>query len=146
MKLAFGCDHAAYSLKLCLIEYAKSLGHEVIDFGCNSEKSVDYPDFAYPVAQAVAKGDVQAGVVLCYTGIGVSITANKVRGIRCSLCSEPYSASLTRRHNDSNVLALGAGMIGAALAKEILRVWLTTEFEGGRHQNRINKISAYEAL
>lgn len=146
MKLAFGCDHAAYGLKLSLIEYAKSLGYEVIDFGCSSEKSVDYPDYAYPVAKAVASGEAERGVVLCFTGIGVSITANKVRGIRCSLCSEPYSASLTRKHNNSNVLALGAGMIGAALAKEILRVWLLTEFEGGRHEGRVNKITEYEAL
>ncbi len=146
MKLAFGCDHAAYGLKLSLIEYAKSLGYDVIDFGCSSEKSVDYPDYAYPVAKAVASGEAERGVVLCFTGIGVSITANKVRGIRCSLCSEPYSASLTRKHNNSNVLALGAGMVGAALAKEILRVWLLTEFEGGRHEGRVNKITEYEAL
>ena len=146
MKLAFGSDHAGFQLKTTLMEYAKELGHEVEDFGCISGERSDYPDFGYLAAKAVTDGRCDRGVVICYTGIGISITANKVPGIRCALCSESYSAFLTRAHNDSNMLAMGAGFTGAALAKEILRVWLSTEFEGGRHKTRVDKIMAYEAL
>lgn len=145
MKLAFGSDHAGFQLKNTLIEYAKELGHEVEDFGSMSGERSDYPDFGYLAGKAVADGRCDRGVVICYTGIGISITANKVPGIRCALCSESYSAFLTRAHNDSNMLAIGAGFTGPALAKEILRVWLSAEFEGGRHKTRVDKIMGYEA-
>ena len=145
MKIAFGCDHSAFKLKTALVEYVRELGHEVEDFGCMSEESVDYPDYAALVADAVADGRFDRGILICYTGIGMSITANKVQGVRCALCSEPVSASLTRGHNNTNVLSMGAGMIGLAMAREIVRVWLSTEFEGGRHQRRVDKITAYEA-
>lgn len=145
MKLAFGSDHAGFELKNQLIAYAKELGYEVEDFGCMSAEKSDYPDYGYLAAKAVADGRCDRGVIICYTGIGISITANKVPGIRCALCSETYSAFLTRSHNDSNMLAMGAGMTGPALAKEIMRVWLDTGFEGGRHQARVDKIMAYEA-
>jgi len=145
MKLAFGCDHAGFDLKQQLIAYAQELGYEIEDVGCLSKDRADYPDYGYLAARAVADGRCDRGVVICYTGIGISITANKVPGIRCALCSEPYSALLTRGHNDTNMLAIGAGMTGPALAKEIMRVWLDTEFEGGRHQMRVDKIMDYEA-
>lgn len=144
MKLAFGGDHAALTLKATLIEYAKQLGHEVIDLGCNSNDSVDYPDYGLAVGKAVASGEADKGIAICYTGIGISIAANKVRGIRCALCHDPLSARLTREHNNTNVLAMGAGIIGEALAKEILKVWLETMPEGGRHQRRVDKIMAIE--
>lgn len=144
MKLAFGGDHAAFTLKAELIEYAKQLGHEVIDLGCHSQESVDYPDYGLAVGKAVANGEADKGVAVCFSGIGISIAANKVRGIRCALCHDPLSARLTREHNDTNVLAMGAGIIGPALAKEILKVWLETAPEGGRHQRRIDKIMTIE--
>jgi len=146
MKIGFGGDHAGVRLRGVLMDAARKMGYEVVDYGTATADSVDYPDYAYAVASQVASGELDRGVVVCYTGIGVSITANKVRGIRCALCSEPLSARLTREHNDSNVLALGAGMVGEALAEEILRVWLTTPFSGGeRHCRRIEKIKEYEA-
>ena len=144
MKIAIACDHGGYELKETLKAHLAALGHQVEDFGTNSTDSCDYPDFAVPAAERVAGGDCDRGVLICTTGIGMSIAANKVRGIRCALCHDPLSASLTRRHNDTNVLAMGAGIIGPSLAKEILEVWLTTEFEGGRHQRRVDKIMAQE--
>lgn len=146
MKIGFGSDHAGLRLRLLLMDAAKQMGHEIVDYGTATAESCDYPDYAYAVAYDVGQGKLERGVVICYTGIGASITANKVRSIRCALCSEPLSARLTRDHNDSNVLALGAGMIGDALAQEILRVWLETPFSGGeRHSRRIEKIGEYEA-
>lgn len=144
MKLAFGCDHAALELKNHLIEFAKALGHEVDDLGCYTKESVDYPDYGRAVGEAVAAGRANRGVVVCYTGIGISIAANKVHGIRCALCGDPLSARLTREHNDTNVLALGAGIVGKAMAEEILAVWLNTAPEGGRHAARVEKIMAIE--
>ncbi len=146
MKIGFGSDHGGYLLKAKLIALATKLGHETVDFGTNTPDSVDYPDFASPVAMGVSKGELDRGVVLCNTGIGASITANKAKGVRCALCSEPLSARLTREHNDSNVLALGACMIGDSMAEEIFRVWLSTPFSGDdRHCRRVEKIKDYEA-
>ena len=143
MKIAICSDHGGYELKMKLIPYIEGLGHEVVDMGCYSEKSVDYPDYAFPMAEAVAAGEYERGVAICGTGIGVSICCNKVNGIRCALCGDVLSAELTRRHNDSNVLAMGGRIIGVETAKAITRVWLSTEFEGGRHVRRIEKIAAY---
>ena len=145
MKIAVCSDHGGYGLKCALIPLIRELGHEVYDFGCYSEASVDYPDFAFPMAEAVARGEFDRGVAVCGTGIGVSICCNKVKGIRCALCGDVLSAELTRRHNDSNVLAMGGRIIGVETGKAILKTWLGTGFDGGRHEGRIGKISAYEA-
>ena len=144
MKISIACDHGAYELKVRLKAHLAEQGHEVIDCGTDSLDSCDYPDFARPAAQLVADGICDRGVVLCTTGIGVSMTANKVRGVRCALCHEPLSAEMTRRHNDANVLAMGAQIIGGNLAERILDVFLATEFEGGRHQRRVDKIMETE--
>jgi ribose 5-phosphate isomerase B len=142
--IAIACDHGGYALKETVKQHLKDKGYEVKDFGTNSLDSCDYPDYAAPAAQAVASGECEKGIVICTTGIGVSIVANKVKGIRCALCADTLSASLTRRHNDTNMLAMGAGIIGQNLALEIVDTWLTTEFEGGRHQRRVDKITALE--
>ena len=144
MKLALACDHGAYTLKELVKKHLTEKGYEVKDFGTNSLDSCDYPDFAGPAAQAVASGECEKGIVLCTTGIGVSITANKVKGIRCALLSDVLSARMTRQHNDTNMMAMGAGVVGPNLALEIVDTWLTAEFEGGRHQRRIDKMMAYE--
>lgn len=143
MKIAICSDHGGYELKQKLIPYIEELGHEVTDFGCFGTQSVDYPDYAFPMARAVARGEFDRGVAVCGTGIGVSICCNKVDGIRCALCGDVLSAELTRRHNNSNVLAMGGRIIGVETAKAITRVWLSTEFEGGRHTARLVKIEAY---
>lgn len=146
MKIAIGSDHGGYALKMELIPVIEKLGFEVTDFGCPDEKSVDYPDIAFPVAEAVADGRFARGIVVCGTGIGVSICANKVRGIRCALCTDETMARLTREHNDSNMLALGGRIVGTELAKAIVSTWLTTEFsKGTRHIGRIGKVEKYEA-
>lgn len=145
MKLSIGSDHGGYAYKEAVKEHLISAGHEVIDCGCFGTESVDYPDFGIAAAELVRDGKVDRGIVICTTGIGMSIAANKVRGIRCALCSDLKSAEMTRRHNDSNMLAMGAGIIPLSLALEITDVWLSTEFEGGRHARRIGKITAYEA-
>ncbi len=144
MKISLGCDHGALALKERVKAHLISRGFEVVDFGTNSLDSCDYPDFARPAAEAVAKGECARGIVLCTTGIGVCITANKVRGIRCALLSDLMSARLTRQHNDTNMMALGAGVVGEKLALEIVDTWLDTDFEGGRHQRRIDKMMAIE--
>ncbi|MDO4543896.1 MAG: ribose 5-phosphate isomerase B [Clostridia bacterium] len=144
MKLAIGCDHGAYVMKEELKLHLLEQGYEVVDFGCNSLQSVDYPPFAFAAAEAVANKEVDRGIVLCTTGIGVSICANKVKGIRCALCGDVRSALMTRMHNDTNMLALGASIISTETAIEITDIWLKTEFEGGRHQRRIDLISDYE--
>jgi ribose 5-phosphate isomerase B len=138
MKISMGCDHGAYALKEHLKAVLTAAGHQVVDCGTDSAESCDYPVFAKAAAQLVADGQCDRGIVLCTTGIGVSMTANKVKGVRCALCSEPLSAEMTRRHNDANVLALGAGMVGQNLAQRIVEVFLSTEFEGGRHQRRVD--------
>ena len=144
MKLSIGSDHGGYALKQELIAYLRDQGHEVEDFGCHDTASCDYPDFGEAAAAAVASGECERGIVICTTGIGISIAANKVKGVRCALCSEPYSAEMTRRHNDANVLALGAGFTAPMMAKRIVDVFLSTAFEGGRHQRRVDKIMAIE--
>ncbi len=144
--IAIACDHGGYSLKEEVKKHLIDSGYTVRDFGTNSLESCDYPDYAAPAAQAVAAGECEKGIVICTTGIGVSIVANKVDGIRCALCSDLLSAEMTRRHNDSNMLALGAGIVGKNLALAIVDQWLSTEFEGGRHQRRVDKITALEKL
>ena len=145
MKLAIGCDHGALTLKNALVERLAAQGHEVKDFGTYTADSCDYPDFAAPAARAVASGECEKGIVLCTTGIGVSITANKIPGIRCALLSDVISARMTREHNDTNMMALGAGVVGQTLAFQIVDTWLTTEFsQGERHQRRIDKMMALE--
>ena len=145
MKIAIACDHGAYALKEIAKKHLSEQGYEVRDFGTDSLDSCDYPDFAGPAALAVASGECDKGIVLCTTGIGVSITANKVRGIRCALLHDLLSAKMSRQHNDTNMMAIGAAITGEKLALEIMDTWLTTEFEGGRHQRRVEKIMSYEA-
>lgn len=144
MRIAIGSDHGGYEYKALLLPLLREQGHEVEDFGCDSPASVDYADYALPVAEAVAAGRFERGILICGTGVGVSISANKVRGVRCALCGDPVTAQLTRAHNDSNVLAMGQRIIGEEAMKAIVRVWLETPFEGGRHARRIEKIAAYE--
>ncbi len=146
MKISIACDHGAFALKEKVKSWLTEAGYDVRDFGCNSTESVDYPDYVLPAAEALAEGQVDRGVFLCTTGIGVSICANKVKGVRCALCSDSMTAHLTREHNDTNALAIGAGVVGENLAREILFTWLDTPFSGAaRHQRRIDKISAYES-
>ena len=144
MRIAIASDHGGYDLKEQVKAWLRELGHEAEDFGCHGRESCDYPDFGAAAARAVASGQCERGVVICTTGIGISITANKVRGIRCALCGDPWSAEMTRRHNDANMLAMGAGVVGPLLARRIVETFLTTEFEGGRHQRRVDKITAVE--
>lgn len=144
--IALGCDHAALKLKNLIKEHLVSLGHEVEDFGCFSEQSVDYSDYALKVALAVASGKCDKGILICGTGIGMSIAANKVKGIRCAHCSDTFSAKATRLHNDANVLALGERVVGAGLALDIVDCFVNTPFSGEeRHIRRIDKIAAIEA-
>ena len=145
MKISIGCDHGALTLKNKLVAHLQNKGYEVADFGTHTAASCDYPEFAAAAAQAVASGECQRGIVLCTTGIGMSIAANKVKGIRCALLSDLTSARLTREHNDTNMMAMGAGVISQELALQIADVWLGTEFSGGeRHQRRIDKVMALE--
>ena len=145
MKIAIACDHGALALKNKLAAHLQEKGYEVKDFGTHTLDSCDYPDFAAPAAKAVAKGECEKGIVLCTTGIGVSITCNKVNGIRCALLSDVMSARMTREHNDTNMMALGAGVVGEMLALEIVDTWLGTEFSHNeRHQRRIDKVMALE--
>ena len=142
--IAIACDHGALALKEAIKKHLTERGLTYRDFGTDSAASCDYPDFAGPAAEAVASGECDRGIVCCTTGIGVSITANKVHGIRCALLSDLMSARLTRQHNDANMMALGAGVVGEKLALEIVDVWLDTAFEGGRHARRLEKMMAYE--
>ena len=144
MKLAMGSDHGGFALKERLKAYLEARGHQVEDFGCHSAESCDYPDFGRAAAEAVAAGQCERGIVICTTGIGISISANKVKGIRCALCTDPLMAEMTRRHNDANMLALGAGIVGGNLAERIAGVFLDTAFEGGRHARRVDLIMDIE--
>ena len=145
MKIALGTDHGGVRLKQDIIDVIQQLGHEVVDVGCNCTDSVDYPDYALPVCELVVEGEVDRGILVCGTGIGMSIAANKVKGIRCALAHDVFSAKATREHNDTNVLALGERVIGPGLACEIVKEWLVTEFSGEeRHVNRVNKIKLIE--
>ncbi len=144
MKIAIGCDHAGVELKGELVKLLEAMGEKVVDFGTNDSKSVDYPDFGDRVSSAVSSGEVDRGVLICGTGIGMSIVANKFRNVRAALCSESFSARMSRLHNDSNILVIGGRIVGKALALEITKVWLETPFEGGRHEQRLKKISLIE--
>ena len=144
MKIAIGCDHGGYLLKQDILIWLEEHDIDVEDVGCFSTESVDYPIYGEKVARLVASGACEKGIVICTTGIGISIAANKVRGIRCALCSEPLSAEMTRRHNNANMLAMGAGMIGKNMAERIVEVFLSTEFEGGRHERRVGLLDAIE--
>lgn len=144
MALAIGSDHGGYELKKEIKDLLDDKGIEYKDFGTDSGESVDYPEFAQPVAQAVAEGEYEKGILICGTGIGMSIAANKIKGVRAALCHNVYSARMTRRHNNSNVLTMGGRVIGADLAREIVKVWVEEDFDGGRHKRRIDKISQLE--
>ena len=139
--IALGSDHGGFPLKQRIKEYLDDHGLEYQDFGCMDTSSCDYPVYAQLAAEAVALGKCERGIVICTTGVGISIAANKVKGIRCALCTDPYVAEMTRRHNDANMLAMGAGVVGPNLAERIVEAFLTTEFEGGRHQRRVDGIT-----
>ena len=145
MKIAIGCDHGALELKNATVKHLEAKGYEVKDFGTYTMDSCDYPDFAEAAAKAVANGECDKGLVMCTTGIGISIAANKVKGIRCALLSDVMSARMTREHNDTNMMAIGAAVVGQMLALEIIDTWLGTAFsQGDRHQRRIDKMMALE--
>jgi len=144
MKVALACDHGGYRLKEVIKEYLKELGVEFVDYGAYSEESVDYPDYAYKAAKGIVNGEADRGIFICGTGIGISMAANKVHGIRAALCYNVYAAEMSRRHNDANVLCLGGRVLGDELAKRIVKAWLETPFEGGRHERRIKKIAEIE--
>ena len=140
MKLVVGSDHAAYELKEAIKAKLISEGHEVIDVGCDSTESVDYPKYGHAVGRAVASGEAERGIAVCGSGIGISIACNKVPGIRAALCTSPEMAEMCRRHNNANVVCMGARMISQELAFDIIDTWMTTDFEGGKHLRRINEI------
>jgi ribose 5-phosphate isomerase B len=144
MKVAIASDHGGLKIREEIKGLLKDMGIEFEDFGCDCETSVDYPDYALPVAQKVANGEFDRGILICGTGIGMSIAANKVKGIRCALAHDTFSARATRQHNDTNILAMGERVIGPGLARDIANIWLTTEFEGGRHATRVGKITDIE--
>ncbi|UII55753.1 ribose 5-phosphate isomerase B [Cytobacillus spongiae] len=144
MKVAIASDHGGVNIREEIKQLMEEMGIQFEDFGCECGTSVDYPDYALPVAEKVAAGEFDKGILICGTGIGMSIAANKVKGIRCALVHDVFSAKATREHNDSNMLAMGERVIGAGLAREIAKTWLTTEYEGGRHENRVGKIKSYE--
>lgn len=144
MKLAIGNDHVGYELKLIIKKHLEDLGHQVIDFGSDSSQSCDYPVYGKKVAQAVASGECELGVLVCGTGIGISLAANKVRGIRAAVCSEPYSAQMARRHNNANIIAFGARVVGRDMAEMIVDSFLQAQFEGGRHARRVALLDEIE--
>lgn len=145
MKIGIACDHGGLEYKEIIKEILTEQGHEITDYGCNSSESCDYPDFAYQCAKSVSTGINERGIVVCGSGIGVSIVANKVKGIRCALCSETTSAVLSRSHNNANMLAMGQRLIGVQMMKDIVNVWMNTTFSNQeRHQQRIDKITAIE--
>ncbi len=144
MRIAIGCDHAGLTLKQSVMGVLSELGHEYQDFGCHDTVSVDYPDISQKVSQAVAGGGFEQGILICSTGIGMSMSANKVPGIRAALCHDTFSAHRTREHNNANVLCLGASVVGLGLAEEIVRTYLAAAFEGGRHLRRVEKMLALE--
>ena len=144
MRIGIGNDHSALELKAEIIEFLKEKGHEVVDFGTDSSESCDYPKYVEAVGRAVVAKEVDCGILICGTGLGISLAANKVKGVRAAVCSEPFTAKMSRAHNNCNVLAFGARVVGAELAKMIVDVWLNTEFEGGRHQRRVDMIMEIE--
>ena len=144
MKIAIGNDHVAVELKNHITKYVEAMGYEVVNFGTDSSESCDYPIYGEKVARAVASGECDLGILICGTGIGISLAANKVKGIRAAVCSEPYSARLTRQHNNANIIAFGARVVGQAMAEMIVDEFLNAEYEGGRHQRRVDMITAIE--
>ena len=144
MKIGIGNDHSALELKAEIIELLKERGHVVVDYGTNSPESCDYPVYGEKVGRAVASGEVERGILICGTGLGISLAANKVKGVRAAVCSEPFTAKMSRAHNNCNILAFGARVVGAELAKMIVETWLDTEFEGGRHQRRVDMLMDIE--
>ena len=144
MKIALGCDHGGYALKEQIKTWIAQMGHETEDFGCYNLDSCDYPDFGAAAARSVSEGKCEMGIVVCTTGIGISIAANKIKGIRCAHCADCLQAQLTRQHNNANMMAIGAGFTGPNMAKQMVEVFLSTEFEGGRHERRVNKMMELE--
>ena len=144
LPVALGCDHGGYELKETIKAHLSERGIPFVDFGTDGPASVDYPDYAVPPCQAVVRGECRCALLFCTTGVGISMAANKVRGIRACCCSDAYSAEYCRRHNDANALCLGGGIVGAQLARQLVDIFLSTDFEGGRHQRRVDKIMAIE--
>ena len=144
MKLAIGSDHGGFELKELIVNYLQEIGHEVMDCGCDSLESVDYPDFSEKVCFEVRSGVCEGGILICGTGIGMSIAANRYKDIRAALCHEAFTARMSREHNNANVLTLGGVLVGSNLARQIVKTWLETEFGGGRHTRRVDKIMAIE--
>jgi ribose 5-phosphate isomerase B len=144
MRIAVGCDHRGFPIRTKLIQLLEGLGHEVVDVGTQSDDPVDYPDIAAAVARKVSRGEVQRGILVCGTGLGMCIAANKVPGVRAAPCHDDLTAEISRRHNDLNVLCLSADLLGARLIDRLVEIWLTTPFEGGRHARRVEKIAAME--
>lgn len=144
MKIAIGNDHVAVEMKRHIVAYLEAKGHTLVNFGTDSTKRADYPLYGKAVAEAVASGACEVGILICGTGIGISLAANKVKGIRAAVCSEAYSAALTRRHNNANIIAFGARVVGVATAETIVDAFLEAEFEGGRHAARVDMITAIE--
>ena len=144
--IAIGCDHAGVQMKASVIEFLQTRGLAYEDVGTNDAASVDYPDYAEKVGAAVATGKAERGILICGTGVGISIAANKIEGIRAALCGDTFTARLSREHNDSNILCLGARVVGLGLANDIVAAWLDGTFEGGRHQRRLDKIRALERV
>ena len=144
MKIAIGNDHVAVELKNHITKYVEAKGYEVVNFGTDSSESCDYPIYGEKVAKAIAGGECDLGILICGTGIGISLAANKVKGIRAAVCSEPYSARLTRQHNNANIIAFGARVVGQAMAEMIVEEFLNAEYEGGRHQRRVDMITDIE--
>ena len=142
MKIAIAADHAGFELKEIIKEYLKKSGNEVTDFGTTTTESVDYPDFAMPASRSVASRESDRGILICGSGQGMAISANKIKGIRAALCNDLYSAKMSRLHNDSNVLAIGGRVLGRDIAVEVVKTWLETGFEGGRHQRRVDKMNS----
>ncbi len=146
INIAIGSDHAGFKLKEILINHLQDKGIKVKDFGTNSLDSVDYPDYAVSVSSSIISKECDFGILICGTGIGISIAANKVKGIRAALCHDGYTARMSRFHNDANIIAMGANVIGSEVAKDMVDIWLTSKFEGGRHERRINKIENINIL
>ncbi len=144
MKLAIGSDHVGWELKQEISEYVQSLGHETVDFGAYSSERTDYPKYGKKVAEEVASGQFDGGILICGTGVGISISANKVKGVRAVVCSEPYTAKLSKQHNNTNIVAFGSRVVGVDLAKMIVKEWLEASYEGGRHAKRVDMIGEIE--
>ena len=144
MRIAIGSDHAGFSLRRAIEQKLRSMGHEVLDCGCDNEESCDYPEFGAAVGRKVASGECDRGIVVCGTGLGIAMAANKIKGIRAAVVHDAFTARMSREHNDANVLALGARVLDPDFALELVDLWLTTDFEGGRHARRVGKIDALD--